>query len=115
MSADLELLPEEEWVIRETLRTGNLNLFTAYFMRLPNSGSMWMPGDRIGHYRELWEYEQLFDAWTRGGQPDEFDIQGEGHIFSLRVVWDGIEPTSATCSSIGSSPSSTRRRISHSS
>ena len=30
-------------------------------LQLPNSGSMWMPDDAIGHYRHLFGYEFLID------------------------------------------------------
>lgn len=56
------------------LTTGELDLFTNFYMQLPNSGSMWMPDDAIGHYRHLFGYEFLFDAWSQAGKPDEFDV-----------------------------------------
>ena len=32
-----------------------------------------MPDDAIGHYRHLFGYEFLYDAWSQAGKPDEFD------------------------------------------
>jgi hypothetical protein len=42
------LTPQEKWIIDQTLKTWNLDLFTEYFFRLPISGTRWMPGDSIG-------------------------------------------------------------------
>ena len=40
---DYSKLPtEERWIIDQTLQTGNLNYFTNFYFRLPNSGTMWM-------------------------------------------------------------------------
>ena len=65
MTQTIELSPEERQLIAEAIRTGNLDLFTNYYMQLPNSGSMWMPDDAIGHYRHLFGYEFLFEAWSK--------------------------------------------------
>ena len=69
MSTDsLKITGEDLAIINETLRTGNLNLFTSHYMRLPHSGSMWMPGnDAVGHYRNLFQYDRLYDAWKKVG------------------------------------------------
>jgi hypothetical protein len=43
---DYSRLPaEERWILDQTLQTGNLNYFTNFYFRLPNSGTMWMPND----------------------------------------------------------------------
>jgi len=44
-SSDIELSPEERHLISEAIRTGDLDLFTNFYMQLPNSGSMWMSDD----------------------------------------------------------------------
>jgi hypothetical protein len=92
-SLDIELSPEEHQLISEAIRTGNLDLFANYYMQLPNSGSMWMPDDAIGHYRSLFGYEFLFDAWSQAGQPDEFDVLTKEYQYHIRTVWDGLTPS----------------------
>jgi hypothetical protein len=47
-----------------------------------------MPDDAIGHYRHLFGYEFLFDAWTQAGKPDEFDVVTLEYQYHIRVVWD---------------------------
>lgn len=37
---DLVLTDQEQWIVEETYRTGNLDLFTNYFMWLPTSGTL---------------------------------------------------------------------------
>lgn len=32
------------------------------FMRLPTSGTLWSPGDAIGHYQNWFVYDQLHEA-----------------------------------------------------
>jgi len=81
-------------VISESLRLGKLDIFTNYFMRLPKSGSLWMPDDAIGHYRHWFTYEMLFELWTEAGKPGEqllVTVDGVG-LIELQVVWDGETP-----------------------
>ena len=51
-------------------RTGNYDLFTNHFFRLPNSGTMWMPDDSTGNYRGIFQYEHLHDLWNSFGKPE---------------------------------------------
>jgi hypothetical protein len=80
--SSVDLSPAEHQLISEAVQTGNLNPYTNYFMALPNSGSMWMPDDAIGHYRHLFTYEFLFDAWSQTGKQDEFDV-----VWISEVAW----------------------------
>lgn len=83
------LTSQEQWIFDETRRTGNLNIFTNYFFRLPKSGSRWMPGDAIGHYRHVFDYEQLYDAWSAAGRPDDaFDLKAGDQPFHITVDWN---------------------------
>ena len=70
-SQELNLTQDEQWVVEQTLKTGNLDLFSERFMRLPNSGSRWMPGDSFGHYRHIFNYELLYDGWCEAGRPED--------------------------------------------
>jgi hypothetical protein len=91
MTHELSLTSEELWIVEETRRTGNLDIFTHHFMRLPNGGSMWMPtGDTSGHYRALFKYEDLWKAWKTAGRTDEtLPIVTTDYTYELRVLWDG--------------------------
>lgn len=96
MSKDsLRITGEDLAVIQETLRTGDLNIFTSRYMCLPNSGTMWMPGnDSVGHYRATFRYDLLYDAWKRLGRPeDQLVVTARAYQYNLRVVWDGMDPT----------------------
>lgn len=89
-------LSAEEWaILDETKRTGNLNLFSGYFFQLPKFGSRWIPhsDDRIGHYRHLFQSEQLFDFWSRNGRQEEsIDVVANGQPYHLLVDWNGDTP-----------------------
>jgi hypothetical protein len=78
---------EERWIIDQTLQTGNLNYFTNFYFRLPNSGTMWMPDDSLGNYRNVFQYEQLHDAWSTNGKPDTFTIRADWNTFAFRLIW----------------------------
>jgi hypothetical protein len=67
---ELNLTPQERYIVEQTLKTGNLNIFSEHFMRLPNSGTRWMPDDSLGYYRHLFNYDVLHDAWKKVGRPD---------------------------------------------
>ena len=85
-----ELTEEEKHIIQETRRTGNLNIFSSYFFQLPKSGTRWMDGDAIGHYRRLFQYEQLYDAWSQAGKPDHaFDVAANEYPYHIDVDWVG--------------------------
>ena len=85
---DYSRLPaEERWILDQTLQTGNLNYFTNFYFRLPNSGTMWMPDDCLGNYRNVFQYEQLHDAWAQNGKPETFTIPADGNTFSFRLIW----------------------------
>ena len=90
---ELNLTPQEKWIVDQTLKTWNLDLFTEYFFRLPNSGSRWMPGDSLGHYRHLFNYDLLYDGWCEAGRPEEsLLVKTPDYQYNLRVLWDGETP-----------------------
>ena len=51
-----QIAVEERWILDQTLQTGNLNYFTNFYFRLPNSGTMWMPDNSLGNYRNVFQY-----------------------------------------------------------
>ena len=63
MSTDpLKITGEDLAIIQETLRTGDLNIFTSRYMWLPHSGAMWLPGDdAVDDYRST-DFMNM-DAW----------------------------------------------------
>ncbi len=87
---ELNLTGEDQYIVDQTLKTGNLKLFSEFFFRLPNGGSRWMPGDSLGHYRHLFEYDMLYSAWKTAGKPDEnLSITTPDYQDGLRVSWEG--------------------------
>jgi hypothetical protein len=61
---------------------GDSTLFTNYFMRLSTSGTLWSPGDAIGHYQNSFVYDRLHEAWRLDGRPEE----------TLPVIADDTSP-----------------------
>lgn len=52
-----------------------------------------MPGDSLGHYRHLFNYELLYDGWCEAGRPDEsLLVKTPDYQYNLRVLWDGETP-----------------------
>src|SRR5512136_1618803 len=93
-----KLSAEERWILDQTLKTGNLNYFTNFYFRLPNSGTMWMPDDGPGNYRNVFQYEQLHDAWAANGKPETFTITADGNTFAFRLTWAPASPIPPSCS-----------------
>ncbi len=90
---ELHLTAEEQWIVNETLKRGNLNLFSERFFRLPNGGTRWMPNDALGHYRHLFNYDLLHGAWQMAGKPDsQIEIDTPDYQYVLRVLWEGDTP-----------------------
>lgn len=86
-----DLTKQEEYVFEQTLKTGNINLFTEYFFRLPDSGTYFTPQDRVE------QYSILYRVWKESGKPDDgFDAEVDGTLTQFRVRWDvpyyGQEP-----------------------
>lgn len=78
-----EITREEEQIIFQTIRTGNYDLFTEYFFKLPYSGTWFTPEDNVD------EYIMLYDVWKAMGKPDEsFEAEIEGVPVSFRLAWD---------------------------
>ncbi len=73
MSTDpVKITSEDLSIIQETLRAGDLNIFTKRYMWLPHSGTMWLPGDdAVGHYRSTFRYDLLYDLWNKIDRPGE--------------------------------------------
>lgn len=86
------LTQEEEWICKETKRTGNLNLFSNHFFRLPKFGTRWRPTeDNTGHYRHVFMYEQLHDVWVSAGRPDAAFSVTDGNTpapWRIEVDWN---------------------------
>ena len=78
---------EERWILDQTLKTDHLNYFTNFYFRLPNSGTMWMPDDSLGKYRNVLQYPQLHEMWSQFGKPETFSITADGNPFNFRLIW----------------------------
>jgi hypothetical protein len=87
---ELDLTNEETSIVEQTLKTGNLNLFSERFFRLPDGGTRWMIGDALGHYKHLFTHELLETAWRKAGRPDErMEVVTADYRYGLRVLWPG--------------------------
>jgi len=86
---ELVLTDQEQWIVEETYRTGNLDLFTNYFMRLPTSGTLWSPGDAIGHYQNWFVYDRLHEAWRPAGPKRRYPSSPttQAHQSNLSRPW----------------------------
>ena len=90
---ELDLTNEETSIVEQTLKTGNLNLFSERFFRLPDGGTRWMKGDALGHYRHLFDYDLLYNAWRKAGMPDDrLEVATPDYRYNLRVLWPGADP-----------------------
>ncbi len=79
----MNLTKQEQEIFQETLRTGNLDIFTEFFFQLPMSGTWYTTEDRPEAYTALHE------AWLEVGSPDtEFSVTIEGSEIQFRVAWD---------------------------
>lgn len=79
----IELTLEEEYIFKEARRTGDVDLFTDYFCRLPGSGTMYTPEDRVE------QYTILYSVWSSLGKPDEsFPAAIDDEPTEFRVRWD---------------------------
>ena len=88
MTVEYSGLPaHEKYIFDQTLKTGNLNIFTNYYFRLPNSGTRWTPDDRLGNYRELFRYDVLFGLWKENGKPDSFIVPVDGYDYPINTLW----------------------------
>jgi hypothetical protein len=92
-NTELDLTPQEQWIIDQTLKTWNLDLFTEYFFRLADSSTHWMPNDSIGPYRHIFNYDLLYGGWAQAGRPEEsLSVKTHDYQYQLRVLWEGETP-----------------------
>lgn len=78
-----ELTPEEQYIFEQTLKTGDMDIFTEYFFRLPWSGTWYTPEDRVEFYSFLYDY------WKRIGQPDDvFTAVVDNKETTFKTSWD---------------------------
>ena len=76
------MTPEEKDIF-EQARRGDLNAFTERFFRLPRSGTRFTTEDRVE------QYEMLYDAWKRTGEPGQkFEVLLGETKSELVVEWD---------------------------
>jgi hypothetical protein len=83
MKHRVELTPQEEDIFKRTLKTGNLDIFTEHFFRLPWSGTWFTTEDRVERY------DALHAVWTKLGKPDdEWGAVLDGVPTRFKVMWD---------------------------
>lgn len=77
------LTPQEQDIFDRTLKTGDLNIFTKHFFRLPYSGTWYTTEDRVE------QYDALYHIWNKLGKPDnEFVARLDGVETLLKIMWD---------------------------
>lgn len=77
------MTPDDERIFEQTLRTGNLDLFTEHYFRLPWSGTWFTTEDRPE------QYEMLYDAWATAGKPrNKFTAVIDEQEVELKLMWD---------------------------
>jgi hypothetical protein len=86
--ADVTLTDLEKELFKKA-REGNLNAFSEPLLRLPFSGTLYTPEDRVD------VYQVLYEVWKQAGKPDEeFEVWIGGKSTSYKVLWGdyGSEP-----------------------
>jgi len=79
----VELTSQEKYIFEQTLKTGDLDIFTEHFFRLPYSGTWFTTEDRVE------QYDALYDIWVELGRPDgEFGAVLDGKPAKLKILWD---------------------------
>jgi len=82
-SARMELTKKDIAIFEATLKTGNLNIFTNYYFRLPFSGTRYTPEDLVD------QYAILHEAWLEAGKPgQELSAITEGEPVKFKVLWE---------------------------
>lgn len=77
------ITPEDEHIFEEVMRTGDLDVFTEHYFRLPWSGTWFTPEDRPE------QYEDLHRLWTAMGKPDDqFSALLDDQEVELKIMWD---------------------------
>lgn len=84
----MELTDLEKELFKQA-RLGDLNAFSEPLFRLPFSGTLYTPEDRVD------SYQVFYEAWKMRGKPDEeftFEIDGKDVLY--KVLWGdyGTEP-----------------------
>ena len=80
----VELTEQDIAIFKATQRTGNLDIFTSHYFRLPYSGTRFSPTERPD------EYDMLHDAWVRLGRPEpEFRARLDDKMVTIKVLWEG--------------------------
>lgn len=79
----VKLTEREEDLFRRVSRTGEWDLFTERYFRLPFSGTWFTTEDRVERY------EVLYDIWQEMGKPGEsFEVVLDGEPTTFKVGWD---------------------------
>lgn len=87
--ADIELSKYEQRLF-DLARKGNYNAFSTHFFKLPYSGTIYTPLDRVD------EYALLYEVWRIEGQPGEkFEAMVGANNVIFKVLWGmyGTEPS----------------------
>lgn len=80
-------LPElEKWEeeLIQQVRLRNYAPFTSHYLRLPGSGTRYTAGGNPE------DYELLFSAWKKAGQPEKFILPIDGNATEFVAEWDDI-------------------------
>lgn len=84
-----QLTDGDKAIIREVFQTGNLNLFTDWYLRNEKTGTRFNPVEPYlkldEDYRpvlDMWRenYRKLHKKWLRSGKPGEFDYNGKHYV-----------------------------------
>lgn len=79
----MELTQDDVAIFEATLKTGDLNIFTNYYFRLPFSGTRYTPEDLVE------QYAVLHEAWLKAGKPDrELSAMVDGERVTFKVLWE---------------------------
>ena len=85
----IELTERDVWIFDQTLKTGDLNIFTSNYFILPYSGTKFTAEDTPD------DYGMFHEMWLRLGKPDqEMEIARlDGTTLPLKVMWGmGSDP-----------------------
>lgn len=79
----VELTPQDEAIFSATRSSGNLDIFSEHYFRLPYSGTRFTPTERPDEYQALWE------AWKALGKPDEqFEVRLNDELATIKLIWE---------------------------
>lgn len=75
-------LNAEELKLIDKALNENVDYFTDYYLRGPNSGTWWLPGAKTDRWKI--GYDRLLEMWTSLNKPESFTYFGQPY----QVMWD---------------------------